>query len=308
MEKVSIVIPTYNSGQYISDTLESVFKQTYKNIEIILVDDGSTDNTKEVIQPYLKNIVYISQKNSGGPAKPRNVGIEHSTSNFVSFLDADDIFEPDKIEKSIELFKLKPSLGMVFNNFEKIDVESKKNRGKHIDENSSIWHLDIEQISKNMHRIKGESAFEELLKINFIGTSGVVVRKDVFKTVGDFDEAVTLGGLEDRDMWIKIAKSYDIGYVDKVMHTYYIRDGSVSRRPVESSLAKIMVIKRYTNENLPNKTKKILKKNISKWYSDIGKHYSIQRQRKSAYIYYFKSFLNRVNLRAIKGIIKTTIF
>ena len=98
--KVSVVIPTYNSSQFIVETLESVFAQTYKDYEIIVVDDGSTDNTKEVLQPYTSRIKYIYKEN-GGPASARNVGIKSAQGEYIAFLDSDDRWLPEKLEKHI---------------------------------------------------------------------------------------------------------------------------------------------------------------------------------------------------------------
>ncbi|MFS8117396.1 MAG: glycosyltransferase family 2 protein, partial [Microcoleus sp.] len=110
--QVSVIIPAYNGDRYIVQAVESVFAQTYTNWEIIVVDDGSTDETHQVLQPYLDKIRYIYQENRG-VAAARNRGIQEAKGEFIAFLDQDDFFLPDKLAAQIALFRQQPSLGIV---------------------------------------------------------------------------------------------------------------------------------------------------------------------------------------------------
>jgi len=115
-ELVSVIIPAYNSEKYISDTIDSVLNQTYKNLEIIVVDDGSTDNTEKVVKEKLSNFSnfkFLKQCNLGS-AEARNLGIRNSNGNYIAFLDADDLWLPQKIEKQIKFFLNNPDYGLVF--------------------------------------------------------------------------------------------------------------------------------------------------------------------------------------------------
>ena len=109
---VSVIIPTYNSSQYIKEAIDSVLAQTYKNFEIIVIDDGSTDNTKEVLAPYLSVIKYI-YKNNGGPASARNRGIKEANGEFVAFLDADDVWKPDRLARGVDILDQRPEVGLI---------------------------------------------------------------------------------------------------------------------------------------------------------------------------------------------------
>jgi glycosyltransferase involved in cell wall biosynthesis len=113
MPKISVIIPTYNSANYLPEAIESVLAQTYKNFEIVVIDDGSTDNTKEVVVPYLDQIVFLETEN-GDPAKARNHGIRKSSGEYVAFLDADDIWCPDKLERQLAYFSKNPHYHLVF--------------------------------------------------------------------------------------------------------------------------------------------------------------------------------------------------
>ena len=101
---VSVIIPVYNRAQYIKDCLDSVINQTYKAYEIIVVDDGSTDNLREILVPYMDKIQYIYKQN-GGPSSARNAGTKVSNGEYIAFLDADDMWLPEKLELQIELLK-----------------------------------------------------------------------------------------------------------------------------------------------------------------------------------------------------------
>jgi glycosyltransferase involved in cell wall biosynthesis len=113
MLNVSVVIPTYNSAHLLDDALQSVLEQTYKDFEIIVVDDGSTDNTSEVVSKYNDKLHYFRVDNRG-PAKARNYGISKATGKYIAFLDADDKWLPTKLEKQVSMFEQNPEFGMVF--------------------------------------------------------------------------------------------------------------------------------------------------------------------------------------------------
>ena len=103
---ISVIVPTYNRADLISETIESILNQTYKYFELIIVDDGSTDNTEEVIRKFKDSrIKYIKTDNWGGPARPRNTGIKKTKGEYIAFCDDDDIWLPKKLEKQIRVFK-----------------------------------------------------------------------------------------------------------------------------------------------------------------------------------------------------------
>lgn len=108
-DRVSIIIPCYNASEFISETLESIFKQSHRNYEIIIVDDGSTDKSAEIIQKVKEPLTYIFQKN-GGVSKARNTGLEHATGDYILFLDADDLLETDFLKARIEALQKYPKL------------------------------------------------------------------------------------------------------------------------------------------------------------------------------------------------------
>src|SRR5262245_12098539 len=117
MVKVSVVIPTYNCAEYIGQTLQSVLDQDYPNLDIIVMDDGSVDDTRGVVARFQsEQITCLSQSNSGGPSKPRNVGIALAQGQYVALFDSDDIMLPGKIQAAVEFLEMNSQLGLVFTN------------------------------------------------------------------------------------------------------------------------------------------------------------------------------------------------
>ncbi len=203
--KISIIIPAYNSEKFIKRTIQSVLNQTYKNFELIIVDDGSTDNTKEIVREFQKKdpkIKYIWEKNSGAPARPKNRGIKRSKGEYIAFLDHDDEWMPEKLEKQLNLFEKEKNLKLGFISSNGLVFNEK--------ENKTYEH----KITK-----RGE-VFQDLLANNFIlSSSSVLAKKEVFKNVGFFDENLKFS--DDWEMWIKIAQKYEFDFFDEALFKYY---------------------------------------------------------------------------------------
>jgi len=129
--RVSVIIPTYNCAQFITEAIESALMQTYTDIEIVVVDDGSTDNTKEILKPYIEKnfLTYIYQENQG-PGAARNTGIKAATGEYIAFLDADDTLTEDSVEKRINLIEGSSDIGLVFSDYfyqkEKFEIKETK--------------------------------------------------------------------------------------------------------------------------------------------------------------------------------------
>jgi glycosyltransferase involved in cell wall biosynthesis len=178
---ISIIIPTFNRSDSLPVAINSIFHQTYTNYEIIVVDDGSTDNTKEITAKY-PEIIYIYQDNHG-VSSARNVGIQHAKGNFIAFLDSDDYWMPNKLELQIKEFSKSPSLCMV--------TSAKINTNKKSD-----------VFSDNAAYKTKKFTFFDLINYNYIVTSSVLVKRNILTTTGLFDTTLKTG--EDWDLWLKI--------------------------------------------------------------------------------------------------------
>jgi glycosyltransferase involved in cell wall biosynthesis len=183
---VSVVIPTYNYGHFLAESIESALNQTYPNIEVIVVDDGSTDHTRQVVEKYLPRVRYLHQSNAGVSAA-RNTGLRAATHPFVSFLDADDKWLPNMLAKMMATFAQLPD------EFAVVACQAVRfGQPGQVLNNKSLRQFAPMEVS-----------LRDLLLMNRFPPSSAVIRREVFSECGEFD--ATLSTSEDRDMWIRIA-------------------------------------------------------------------------------------------------------
>lgn len=223
MPQVSVVIPTYNSGGFIARTLQSVFHQTQRPAEVIVVDDGSIDETCALVRsigetaPLPVRLVELPT-NTGGPAAPLNVGIARSRSEFTATLDHDDEMMPDKLERQLDCFHRSPSLGLVVSNFYfyrdgiRHDVAPLKKIGGHFAANAKPLGGDCYQVS-------AEDCYAALVERNMTGScSNFLFPKRVWAVVGGFDERNR--SCTDYSFLQAVVKSYDLGVIDRMLFCY----------------------------------------------------------------------------------------
>jgi glycosyltransferase involved in cell wall biosynthesis len=206
-ELVSVVIPTYNYGHFITEALESVFSQTYPHFEVIVVDDGSTDDTREKLELYRNRIQYIYKKN-GGLSAARNTGIEASRSNLVALLDSDDLWHPKKLEIQVNYLKHHPEIALL---------------GSTAIKDMQFGWPPMKQMNGDMGKL---IALSEMVIRSHFAPSSVMIRKDCLQEVGLFDTG--LRAVEDRDMWIRIASRHLIANLDIPLIYYRIHNRNMS--------------------------------------------------------------------------------
>lgn len=205
---VSVIIPTYNFAKYIVKAIESVLSQTYNNWELIIVDDGSSDDTKEVVASYLsdKRISYHYQENAG-QAKAKNTAINLATGEYLAVLDADNICTDDRLEVAVAFLNENPSYGMCH-----ADIISINEQGNIISEH-------------NMARYS-ELAVNELLKDNFIAINTAVMRLDLVHEIGGFDD--TIRRADDYEFCLRFCLSFKIKYLSKKLCFYRVMENQIS--------------------------------------------------------------------------------
>ena len=198
--KISVIIPTYNRADVVGRAILSALKQTYTPFEIIVIDDGSSDKTAETVRKFSNSVTYVEQKNSG-PASARNNGIQRSTGNYIAFLDSDDEWMPDKLEKQIELINSKHAQVVITNSLF-------KNRS-----NSAETTFSKSLFSDLLNRFDSEltDCFPLLIEQNFIHLSTLLVQKSCLLEVGYFDEGMPVA--EDTDLWLRLAFKYKFGII-----------------------------------------------------------------------------------------------
>ncbi len=227
MPLISVIVPTYNYAHFIGDCLESIFSQTYKDFEVIVVDDGSTDGTAEILQEYKEKIRYIYQENRGLPSA-RNTGIQSSHGKFLAFLDSDDLWLPYKLEEQIRILGDDADMGIIFS-----DASAFNERG-----------VIRESILKE-EKICTGFCFERLFMGNYLVMPTVMIRKNCLEKSGIFDESLT--AVEDYDLWLRISLFYKIGFVDKVLAMYRVHPSNMSRDFCRLLDNEIRVIKKIIN-------------------------------------------------------------
>jgi glycosyltransferase involved in cell wall biosynthesis len=206
MPKVSVVIPTYNYGRFLGEAIQSVLDQTYQDFEIFVVDDGSTDNTKEVVISFKDHrIKYVYKKNSGVSAA-RNTGICASDGEYIAFLDSDDTWLPQNLELKVKLLDSHPKVALVCSDSYVFDNLTGATLGR-------LWHdrpflRGFSPRRASQHPLK-EMLFQEAC---FIRASLTMVRRVVFTKVGYFDESLRTA--EDWDMFVRIVQQFPIETID----------------------------------------------------------------------------------------------
>lgn len=187
---VSVVMPAYNAGQYIGESIASVIAQTYSCWELIVVDDGSTDNTKAITDGYAakdERIRYVYQAN-GRQGKARNTGIQHAISGLIAFLDADDLWVPEMLEEQVKLM-LESHADLVFGYIHYLDP------GGAYQVSSGVPEYDY---------LEGKEGFTRLLRLNYIPIFTVVASKQSIEKAGGFKESADLQFGEDFDLWLRM--------------------------------------------------------------------------------------------------------
>lgn len=221
MSTVSVVVPTYDSERFIGAALDSALNQTLPPHEIIVVDDGSADNTEEMMRAYGDRINYIKTPNSGYPSVVRNIGIEAASGEYVAFLDADDVWHPTKLADQIAVFNQYPSVHMVYCDHDYIDESGQLIRGAHPSRPSAIENGRIVPTDDYWTDV-----FGQLLLGGFIQTSTVMVRKCVLDDVGRFDSSLLF--LEDLDLWLRIAYAGRVERLPAVRSSYRVHVSSLT--------------------------------------------------------------------------------
>jgi glycosyltransferase involved in cell wall biosynthesis len=189
---VSVIIPTYNRGWSLQEAIDSVLAQDFSDFELIIVDDGSTDNTLDIIRSYPDEIIFLRQANKGVSAA-RNLGITSSNGRLIAFLDSDDLWLPEKLSIQADFFHSHPDA--------------------FICQSEEIWIRNGVRINpQKRHKKPSGMIFEPSLDLCLVSPSAVMVRRGLFENVGTFDER--LPACEDYDLWLRVSRRYPIALID----------------------------------------------------------------------------------------------
>ena len=289
MPKVTVLIPSYNAAHFLPTSIESALSQTYQDFEIVVIDDGSSDKTKDVVKTYIdkypNKIHYLWQENKGLPAA-RNTGIAHSQGEYLALLDADDKWLPCRLEEEVGILDADSSIGIVHANITLIDVNGKE----------------ISTPKRQINHLNGFIFNNILLRKADISCPTVLFRRSCSEEVGLFDINLSRLGCEDRDLWLRIAQKYKIAYIDKVLSYYRVSPQSMSSNLEKMLAARLYVIDKFCPPN--DKDKQVLRnKALAKIFKDRGDGFLMQKDYIKARQEYHKAikhdplaFWPRVNL------------
>ena len=288
---VSVIVPVYNREKFVSETIESILSQSYEPIEIILINDGSTDRSSTIIN-YYKNrhpnkIRVINQENQG-QINARNNGIKEATGDYIAFLDSDDLWLPEKLEKQIPLFE--KDIGLVYSGVEIIDHEGTPMR------------------QENPETAFAQDIFPDLIVKNRMTGGTVVVTKEALDKVGIFSTDLQAG--ESWELWLRISKVYRASRIGISLTRYRIHESNMSKDQDLMLQAKLKIMRKFCD--LKSKDKAIFRASkmaYADYYYRTGlKHFAIADYKNAfknfvkvpRFVFFYKDSWQRI-LRCVIG-------
>ena len=242
MPKVSVIIPTYNREEYICETIQSVLDQTYKDFEIIVVDDGSTDNTKKKLEIFGSKIKLTEQKNSER-AISRNNGIKNSGGKYIAFLDSDDIWIKDKLEKQVEVLDNKKDFILVYGQSHRINKKSQT----------------IKTAKRQLEGYSG-NVFEELLMRNFITSPTPMIRREYFEMTTGFNTKYI--PYEDWEFWLRFSLFGKFYFIPDLLAYYRIHPEQSVKLASAKKIEEVTTLLLQDSFSLKTISDKIKKKSL----------------------------------------------
>lgn len=289
---VSVIITCYNYGKYLEGCLESVLRQTYDDLEIVVVNDGSADNTDEVIKAFsgFKSVVYVKQPNAG-QAHAKNTGIKHASGEYIAFLDADDLWCADKLEKQMPCFDSQ-DVGVVYC------------RAKYVDENNAVF--DYEMTSPYLQPRRGEVT-EWLFFDNFVQFSSTVVRRECFERFGLFNESLKMG--IDWDLWLRISTAYKFDFIDNRLFFYRMGHADqMSKNLEERQRCSDRIMENFLMKYPGTLSPWTVKKAHAVTCCSRGEYFRKIDRRKSTGYFVNALKMNPIEMGAYKGLIKNFLY
>ncbi|MDF1584743.1 MAG: glycosyltransferase family 2 protein [Methyloprofundus sp.] len=290
--KISAIIPAYNSQDFILDAIQSIQNQTHPVDEIIVIDDGSTDNTRLILASKANDIKYIKQKNQG-PSAARNTGIKAAQGDWIAFLDADDQWLPDKIEKQLIILEKSPELQLISGDMQEIGINNEL-----ITQSVLAKHHQLTQFQNNQS-LPIKNALAELVNKNFIPTGTVLVKRATLIEAKLFNTAIRFG--EDLELWAKIAAKHPITCLPEILmlRRLHSQNATTSTMPMLIDLVKVMQsIRHYSNDILIAQTIDADKLVANAW-ANLGYGYFINEQYQQAKSAFRHSLKEKINQRAL---------
>ena len=247
MAKVSIIVPTYNRKNLIGCAIDSVLGQTFEDFELLIVDDGSTDNTGDFIKEnYTDNRIHYFYQENQGQTYARNKALGHSSGEYICFLDSDDYWPENKLEISLKVFEDNPNIDVVYGDEMVINHEGEE-----------LGREKIKRYSGNITK--------HLLVENFIGMSASMVKADKIKEIGGMDEKVRVA--DDFSLWLRLSRISQFYYLDEVLGYYRLTEGQISVDKIARLDSNLRTVLNFLNNYPDCISKKDKYKALCEFYS-----------------------------------------
>jgi glycosyltransferase involved in cell wall biosynthesis len=301
--RASVIMPLYNAEAYVEMAVRSALASDLRELEVIVVDDGSTDGSAEIVARIEDpRLALVRLRRSGKPSRPRNVGIARATAPYVAFLDADDLIKPHKLSAAVNALDRQPQAGFAFADFERIDWGGTVLRQSAIAAFPGFRTLTSVPVGDDWHLIPQAELARGLLYENFIGTSGVVLRKHLLSEIGPFDESTVYS--EDRDLWFRLAHRCGALYWNHVGHSYRERPESLTNLPeARNARDRITVLQREKNRWSDRAARRQLDRLIAENLAVIGYEQRRRRNRLRSIGMFVRAFATFPEVRWVRAIL-----
>ena len=314
-DKVSVIIPTYNRAKFISNAIKSIIYQNHNNTEIIIVDDGSSDNTQDVVNSIKKNysnIIYCNNERSKGPSGARNTGILKASGDYLSFLDSDDVWIDNHLITGLRILNENPEIDVLFGNFRIVELSTGKHLFNFFDHQKILQKLKYEQVTDGI-KILQDNLFKALIQSNFFHFGSSIIRTSSTNGIL-MDESIMFA--EDRDFAIKLFKQASATFAmrkDPVFilykHDSNICNAVSGNNRQEILKAHIYLYTKYLRIfNLSNDERRITNKAIARNLSDLAYSYWINKEYNNFSLYMLRSFKYYLTISQLRTLIKVLIF
>jgi len=268
---VSVITPTYNRSEFIEETVKSVLGQTMEDFEFLIIDDGSYDDTKSVLDSYLADdrIRYFYQENQG-QSVARNIGLKNSRGRFICFIDSDNVWLPDKLAVQISMMQDNPSVDVIYGDCILIDKQSR------------------EVGVKNIRRYSGHIA-PQMLKDNCVSMNTAMARRQCFDELGGMNGKRRVA--DDYDLWLRFSAKYKFLYVPEYFAKYRVMDDQISSDKRRRFEANERIIHDFLQEFPEAVTARQAKDGLATFYARKARYYATISERRTALESVFRSLM-----------------
>lgn len=304
---VSIVVPTYDRERLLPRALDSIIAQTFGDWEIVLVDDGSTDGTPELVEAYRQRLgdrlVYLRQANTGC-CGARNRGIDAARGRFIAFLDSDDEFLPHKLERQLRLFELRPDLGFVYSDYAYIDTAGVRHDSAFDTVSPLARRVPVETVAPGLC-VCTESLFDVLIHGYFVATIVGMVRREVFDGGIRFSRDPSYSA--EWFVYLQVARACRAGFVDEPLCLHHHVPGSVTRTDSHRNTTRLRTLLLAMGRafaDAPRRQRRVIRRKLADTCRQLGYDHFRRQEHASAFRFFAESFYHGPGLRVIGHMIQ----